>query len=167
MDTSGDSFYPSSPERRAQAVLMDATAASSVAVADPGMHPVPRGQPTRLGPITAGALVTAGEGQPSAAFRAQRHLFEAEAEKDDLRVQLSSVVSQFRARENWWRVNVTESKNQVIAGVFQNHQFELEARQQKRDNNGSNDFEMSNRWSTKRLRTLATNRPCFTHVANR
>ena len=68
--------------------------------------------------------------EPSAVFGVQRRLYEAEAEQDNLRIQLSSVVSQFRARENWWRVNVTESKNQVIAGVFQNHQFELEARQQ-------------------------------------
>ena len=135
MDTTGDSFYPSSPERRAQAILMDATAASSAAVVDIGLPvlpygPVPRGQPTRLGPITAGALVIAGEAQLSAVIGVQRRLFEAEAEKDSLRIQLSSVVAQFRARENWWRLNVTERKNQVIAGVFQNHQFELEARQQ-------------------------------------
>ena len=39
-------------------------------------------------------------------------------------------MTQFRARGNWWRANVMETKNQVIAGVFQNHQFELEARQQ-------------------------------------
>ena len=135
MDTTGDSFYPSSPERRAQAILMDATAASSAAVVNNGLlvlpyGPVPRGQPTSLGQITAGALVTTGEAQPSAVIGVQRRLLEAEAEKDSLRIQLSSVVGQFRARENWWRVNVTESKNQVIAGVFQNHQFELEARQQ-------------------------------------
>ncbi len=107
MDASGDSFYPSSPERRAQAILMDAAAASSVAVVDHGMQvlpygPVPRGQPTRLGPITAGAPnAIAGEGQPSAVFGVQRRLYEAEAEQDNLRIQLSSVVAQFRARENW------------------------------------------------------------------
>ena len=135
MDTTDGSFYPSSPERRAQAALADAQAASSAAVVDTGLlvlpyGPVPRGQPQRLGPITGGALVVAGEAQPSAVHGVQRRLFEAEAEKDSLRIQLSSVVAQFRARENWWRLNVTESKNQVIAGVFQNHQFELEARQQ-------------------------------------
>ena len=136
MNTSGDSFYPSSPERRAQAILPDAAAASSAARTDQELHvfpygPVPRGQPARLGPITGGApIAVIGEGQPSAAFGVQRRLLEAEAEKDNLRIQCSSVVAQFRARENWWRVNVTESKNEFIAGIFQNHQFELEARRQ-------------------------------------
>ena len=39
-------------------------------------------------------------------------------------------MTQFQARENRWRTNVMETKNQITAGVFQNHQFELEARQQ-------------------------------------
>ena len=43
MDTSGDSFYPSSPERRAQAILTDATAASSAAVVDNGLLVLPYG----------------------------------------------------------------------------------------------------------------------------
>ena len=129
MDTDVGSFYPSSPERRAQVALLDAAAASSAAPADQGLHvspygPVLRGSAVRLGPASQ------GEVQPSAVFGVQRRLLEAEAEKDNLRIQLSSVVAQFRARESWWRLNVTESKNQVIAGVFQNHQFELEARQQ-------------------------------------
>ena len=129
MDADAGTFYPTSPERKAQAVLVDAAAASSAAIADQGTHvtpygPIPRGTLGRPGPATK------GEGQPSATFGVQQRLFESEVEKDNLRIQLGSVVAQFRARESWWRLNVTESKDQVVAGIFQNHQFELEARQQ-------------------------------------
>ena len=129
MDTDAGTFYPTSPERKAQAVLVDAAAASSAAIADQGTRvspygPVPRGTLGRPGPASK------GEGQPSATFGVQQRLFESEVEKDNLRIQLGSVIAQFRARESWWRLNVTESKDQVIAGIFQNHQFELEARQQ-------------------------------------
>ncbi len=68
--------------------------------------------------------------RPSAALAARKQLFEAEAQKDELHIQLASITSQFQARENWWRTSVMEMKNQAIDGVLRSHQFEFEARQQ-------------------------------------
>jgi hypothetical protein len=95
MDTSGDSFYLLSPERRSQAAFLDAAAASSAAAADSGMQvlpygPVPRGPPAGLGPTAANASVApTGEGQPSTAFGV--HFFESEAEKDSSESNLAQL----------------------------------------------------------------------------
>ena len=81
MDAAAGTFYPTSPERKAQAVLVDAAAASSAAIADQGppalpYGPVPRGTLGRPGPASK------GEGQPSATFGVQQRLFESEVERE-------------------------------------------------------------------------------------
>ena len=133
MDTT---YYPTSPEKRALAHAAAASSAAASAAPHSGQQvapygPVPRGSPLRLGPTDAlAAVAPLSEGQPSAAFGARRQLFEAQAQKDELRMQLQSIKTQFQARENWWRTNVLQSRNEVVDGVFQNHQLEQEARQQ-------------------------------------
>ncbi len=81
----------------------------------------------QLRPVPLSPSMAKGSLQPYSEFN---DVYEAEAVQYDLRIQLSSVVAHFRARENWWHDKGTENKNQVIAGIFQKHQFELEARQQ-------------------------------------
>ena len=113
---------------------MDVMAASVAADSGHSIAPYgpsPRAPAARPSPTNSSAVaVQAGDGQPSASFGIRKQLFEAEAKKDELRMQLQSIMTQFHARESWWRTNVMEAKDQVIDGVFRNQQFEFEARQQ-------------------------------------
>ncbi len=83
------------------------------------------------------------ERRPSAAFGAQRQLFEAEAEKDEFRIQFQSMMPQFRAREVWWRAKARS------AMVY----FETTKSNSKPDSNGNNAFEVLSRWWMKLAHT--------------